>query len=59
MMTCLCFCFLSSYFRDDACAAADDPQAGLYWQCLVLCWDLLSSLEVLWQEGLVWGVSLW
>ena len=59
MITCLCFCFLSSYFGDDAHAAADDPQAGLYWWCLVLCQDLLSSLEVLQQEDLVWGVSLW
>ena len=47
MVTCLCFCFLSSYFLDDACAAADDPWAGLYWWCLVLCRDLLSSQEIL------------
>ena len=58
-----CFCFLSSYFWDDACAAADDPQAGLYWQCLVLCQDLLSSLEVLQARrsavGSVSVVAMW
>ena len=47
MKTCLCFCLLSLYFQDDAHAAADDPQAGLFWQCLVLCLDLLLSLDVL------------
>ena len=47
MKTYLCFCLLLSYFQDDAHAAADDPWAGLYWQRLVLCLDLLLSLEVL------------